>query len=113
MYLTLTMFLIASLFPLLIIMSTLLLNSRSMLNFEKLTPFECGFDPSSSARIPFSMRFFILAVIFLVFDIEIALLMPAPLLSLSPSIRVTLSIFFVILMLGLVHEWNEGSLEWS
>lgn len=104
----------ATLFPLLIIIATLVLNKSSRINFEKSTPFECGFDPHNSARIPFSLRFFILAVLFLVFDIEIALLMPIPtLISLNIIVKGALIIFCVILIAGLYHEWNENSLEWK
>nr|YP_010147015.1 NADH dehydrogenase subunit 3 [Hediste diversicolor]QQP21537.1 NADH dehydrogenase subunit 3 [Hediste diversicolor] len=104
----------AAIFPIAIIVATFLLNKKMNTNFEKSTPFECGFDPHNSARIPFSLRFFILAVLFLVFDIEIALLMPVPSISfLSTSVKMVLIGFCVILILGLYHEWNEGSLEWK
>nr|YP_010502209.1 NADH dehydrogenase subunit 3 [Leocrates chinensis]UXC96454.1 NADH dehydrogenase subunit 3 [Leocrates chinensis] len=107
---------IAIIFPVVILLATTLLSSRSFMDREKSSAFECGFDPKSSARIPFSLRFFLLAVIFLVFDIEIALLMPLPLtLDLLPLIS-TISgalLFLIILMLGLLHEWNEGSLDWT
>nr|YP_009192200.1 NADH dehydrogenase subunit 3 [Eurythoe complanata]ALO81715.1 NADH dehydrogenase subunit 3 [Eurythoe complanata] len=92
------------------------LAQRTPMDREKTSPFECGFDPLGSARIPFSLRFFLLAVIFLVFDIEIVLLMPLPLImktgqTLTASISVLL--FLLILIVGLVHEWHEGSLEWT
>lgn len=104
----------ACLFPLLIILVTFLLNKKATPNFEKATPFECGFDPHNSARIPFSLRFFILAVLFLVFDIEVALLIPVPsLITLTWEIKLTIIIFAVILLGGLYHEWNEKSLEWK
>nr|ALQ78800.1 NADH dehydrogenase subunit 3 [Glycera capitata] len=108
--------LIALIFPMAILITALILSARSSQDREKLSPFECGFDPKSSARIPFSLRFFLLAVIFLVFDIEIALLIPIPL-CMKTNMTVFLLIgtffFLVILILGLIHEWNEGSLDWS
>nr|YP_010610796.1 NADH dehydrogenase subunit 3 [Eledone cirrhosa]WAP91617.1 NADH dehydrogenase subunit 3 [Eledone cirrhosa] len=82
---------------------------------EKNSPFECGFDPSWYTRSPFSMRFFLLAVIFLIFDIEIILLMPMIMNILSSPSIVFLSstmIFLIILIIGLLHEWNQGSLNW-
>ena len=83
------------------------LSIRATPNREKSTPFECGFDPKNKARVPFSTRFFLLAVIFLVFDIEIALLMPIPLiLSSFITTRSLLArvFFFIVLILGLIHE---------
>lgn len=104
----------AALFPVLIIIATLVLNKKIYSNFEKSTPFECGFDPHNSARIPFSLRFFILAVLFLVFDIEIALLIPIPtMLNINSIIKAVIIIFCLILIIGLYHEWNESSLEWK
>nr|QZK21655.1 NADH dehydrogenase subunit 3 [Amitermes sp. ANIC 1083] len=83
---------------------------------EKSSPFECGFDPKNSARLPFSSRFFLIAVIFMIFDVEIALLLPMPITMLTSNIKSWLiisTVFLMILIIGLYHEWNQGSLEWS
>lgn len=91
------------------------LGKRVFRGLEKRTPFECGFDPLAGARLPFSMRFFLLAVLFLIFDVEIVLLMPLPLVfRLRGWERVILMgyIFIFVLLVGLFHEWREGSLNW-
>nr|QDP18049.1 NADH dehydrogenase subunit 3 [Poekilocerus bufonius] len=83
---------------------------------EKSSPFECGFDPKSSARMPFSIQFFLIAVIFLIFDIEIALILPAVIIMNSSNLLIwTMSMmtFLTILLMGLYHEWNQGALEWA
>nr|YP_009947781.1 NADH dehydrogenase subunit 3 [Hapalochlaena fasciata]QOH92319.1 NADH dehydrogenase subunit 3 [Hapalochlaena fasciata] len=88
---------------------------KSYKSREKNSPFEWGFDPAWYTRSPFSMRFFLLAVIFLIFDVKIILLMPLIIsLLYSPSIVFLSSsmIFLIILIMGLLHEWNQGSLNW-
>nr|QMP96510.1 NADH dehydrogenase subunit 3 [Bithynia leachii] len=92
------------------------LAKRTNSDREKSSPFECGFDPIKSARLPFSLRFFLLAILFLIFDVEIVLLFPIlASMSISYSIKLLFGLFFflMILTLGLFHEWNEGSLDWA
>nr|WNL54452.1 NADH dehydrogenase subunit 3 [Amitermes sp. B MLW-2023a] len=99
-----------------IMMLTTLISKKINEDREKSSPFECGFDPKNSARLPFSSRFFLIAVIFMIFDVEIALLLPMPITMLTSNIKSWLiisSIFLLILIIGLYHEWNQGSLEWS
>nr|WNH21732.1 NADH dehydrogenase subunit 3 [Paraclinus marmoratus] len=83
---------------------------------EKLSPYECGFDPLGSARLPFSMRFFLVAILFLLFDLEIALLLPLPWGNQLSSPLLTFSwasAVLVLLTLGLIYEWLQGGLEWA
>nr|AEV22018.1 NADH dehydrogenase subunit 3 [Arachnothera flavigaster]AEV22045.1 NADH dehydrogenase subunit 3 [Arachnothera flavigaster] len=83
---------------------------------EKLSPYECGFDPLGSARLPFSIRFFLVAILFLLFDLEIALLLPLPWATQlqSPITTLTLaSSLILLLILGLIYEWTQGGLEWA
>nr|YP_009917465.1 NADH dehydrogenase subunit 3 [Erythrogenys gravivox dedekensi]QLM00782.1 NADH dehydrogenase subunit 3 [Erythrogenys gravivox dedekensi] len=83
---------------------------------EKLSPYECGFDPLGSARLPFSIRFFLVAILFLLFDLEIALLLPLPWATQlqTPSTTLTwASILILLLTLGLAYEWTQGGLEWA
>lgn len=82
---------------------------------EKERPYECGFDPMNSSRAPFSFRFFLVAILFLIFDLEIGLLIP--------FIRgfywrlgcrsLVVTLFLALLVLGLVYEWVKGGLEWA
>nr|YP_010503116.1 NADH dehydrogenase subunit 3 [Hemigrammus ocellifer]UXD78999.1 NADH dehydrogenase subunit 3 [Hemigrammus ocellifer] len=85
-------------------------------NAEKLSPYECGFDPLGSARLPFSLRFFLIAILFILFDLEIALLLPLPWANqlLNPtSTLLWAAVILVLLTLGLVYEWLQGGLEWA
>nr|YP_006073398.1 NADH dehydrogenase subunit 3 [Solen strictus]AER38716.1 NADH dehydrogenase subunit 3 [Solen strictus] len=82
---------------------------------EKMTSFECGFDPISNSRKSFSVRFFLLSIIFLIFDIELILVIPIIYsVSVSSVLSVGLCIMFLVVLLGgLFHEMNEGSLDWT
>nr|APX40635.1 NADH dehydrogenase subunit 3 [Colaspidema barbarum] len=93
-----------------------LISKKTFSDREKSSPFECGFDPKSSARLPFSLQFFLIAVIFLIFDVEITLLLPTILTITTNNLMhySTILIFFLmILLLGLYHEWNQGALNWA
>nr|QZH78995.1 NADH dehydrogenase subunit 3 [Euconocephalus pallidus] len=93
-----------------------ILSKKTINDREKTSPFECGFDPKSSARLPFSLRFYLIAVIFLIFDVEIALLLPMTIIMQWSNIMswtIISVIFLLILLIGLFHEWNQGALEWA
>nr|YP_010883665.1 NADH dehydrogenase subunit 3 [Carychium tridentatum]ANC96341.1 NADH dehydrogenase subunit 3 [Carychium tridentatum]WIV81378.1 NADH dehydrogenase subunit 3 [Carychium tridentatum] len=82
---------------------------------EKMTPFECGFEPLSQMRSPFSTRFFILVVLFLVFDVEVALLFPLfSMINIENKMMITwvMMFFMLVLVFGLFHEWREGAIDW-
>nr|YP_009487738.1 NADH dehydrogenase subunit 3 [Anopheles gilesi]AWB98556.1 NADH dehydrogenase subunit 3 [Anopheles gilesi] len=92
------------------------LSKKTLMDREKCSPFECGFDPMNSSRLPFSLRFFLIAIIFLIFDVEIALLLPMILIIKSSNLitwSITSLFFIFILLIGLYHEWNQGALEWN
>nr|AQM40051.1 NADH dehydrogenase subunit 3 [Atlanticus sp. ZJZ-2017] len=113
------MFLVTSFIILLtfiVMMLASIISKKTINDREKSSPFECGFDPKSSARLPFSLRFFLIAVIFLVFDVEIALLLPVIIIMNWSNIllwTIVSTFFLLILLLGLYHEWNQGALEWA
>nr|YP_010596116.1 NADH dehydrogenase subunit 3 [Rhynocoris marginatus]WAJ48448.1 NADH dehydrogenase subunit 3 [Rhynocoris marginatus] len=93
-----------------------IISKKSMMDREKMSPFECGFDPKSSSRMPFSIQFFLLAVLFLIFDIEIVIILPMIIVLKKSILKIwflTVSAFIIILLFGLYHEWKNGVLEWA
>nr|WKU84111.1 NADH dehydrogenase subunit 3 [Rhinoprosopa nasuta] len=100
----------------LMMMLATILSKKSFSDREKSSPFECGFDPMSSSRLPFSLKFFLITIIFLIFDVEIALILPMILILKFSNLiywSITSIIFILILLIGLYHEWNQGMLNWS
>nr|YP_007316733.1 NADH dehydrogenase subunit 3 [Ceracris kiangsu]ADB78279.1 NADH dehydrogenase subunit 3 [Ceracris kiangsu] len=111
-----TSMIISFIIPMMVMTIATILSKKLINDREKSSPFECGFDPKSSARMPFSLRFFLIAVIFLIFDVEIALILPIVIIMKTSNIMMwTLSTMFFILVLisGLYHEWNQGALQWA
>nr|DAA06227.1 TPA_exp: NADH dehydrogenase subunit 3 [Drosophila willistoni] len=93
-----------------------ILSKKTLVDREKSSPFECGFDPKSSSRLRFSLRFFLITIIFLIFDVEIALILPMIIILKFSNLliwSITSIIFILILLIGLYHEWNQGMLNWS
>ena len=82
---------------------------------EKLSVYECGFDPFGDSRQKFEIRFFLVAILFIIFDLEISFLFPWSLVldNLSLLGYWTMYMFLLILTIGLVYEWNKGGLEWE
>nr|YP_011004708.1 NADH dehydrogenase subunit 3 [Podonevadne trigona]WPT28348.1 NADH dehydrogenase subunit 3 [Podonevadne trigona] len=95
---------------------SLILAKKTIFSREKSSPFECGFDPNSNSRLPFSLRFFLITVIFLIFDVEIIFLLPFvfsfPVVDVTTWF-ITGSIFLLVLLFGLLYEWKAGALEWT
>jgi NADH:ubiquinone oxidoreductase subunit 3 (subunit A) len=89
--------------------------SPRRLDLEKATAYECGFDPFGEARSPFDVGFYLVAILFLVFDIEVAFLFPWALGGASTGWAgfVALSVFLFVLVIGFVYEWQKGALDWN
>nr|AYW52230.1 NADH dehydrogenase subunit 3 [Elateridae sp. 2 ACP-2013] len=116
MFMIMIMSMILFMISMLVMMLASIISKKTFIDREKSSPFECGFDPKSSARIPFSLQFFLIAVIFLIFDVEITLLLPL-IITMKMSNIINFStitfIFLLILLVGLYHEWKQGALNWA
>src|ERR1700694_5789940 len=81
---------------------------------EKLSPYECGFPAFEDSRMRFDVRYYLVAILFIIFDLEIAFLFPWAV-SLEHIGRyglVSMLVFLAILVVGFVYEWQKGALEW-
>lgn len=84
-------------------------------NAEKLSPYECGFEAFSDARLKFDVRFYLIAILFIIFDLEIAFLFPwaVSLYDIGLFGFFSMIIFLIILTVGFIYEWRKGALEWE
>ena len=82
---------------------------------EKLSPYECGFEAFEDARMKFDVRFYLVAILFIIFDLEIAFLFPWALVfdDIGVSAIVAMAVFLGILVIGFIYEWKKGALEWE
>jgi len=89
--------------------------ARQNPNSEKLSPYECGFDPFEDARVRFDVRYYLVAILFIIFDLEVAFLFPWAV-SLG-DIGVfgfwSMVVFLAVLTVGFIYEWRKGALEWE
>jgi NADH-quinone oxidoreductase subunit A len=82
---------------------------------EKRSPYECGFEPFEDTRMKFDVRYYLVAILFIVFDLEIAFLFPwaVALEKIGVVGLVSMGVFLLILVVGFVYEWKKGALEWD
>lgn len=82
---------------------------------EKLSPYECGFEPFGDARAPFDVRYYLVAILFILFDLEIAFLFPWAVVldQIGLAGFLAMMLFLGILVVGFVYEWKKGALEWE
>ena len=88
---------------------------RGSKDAEKLSPYECGFEPFEDTRMKFDVRYYLVAILFIVFDLEIAFLFPwaVALGTIGKVGLVAMAIFLAILVVGFIYEWKKGALEWD
>ena len=91
------------------------LSARSRADAQKLSPYECGFEAFEDSRMKFDVRYYLVAILFIVFDLEIAFLFPWAVVLQSIGVfgLVAMGIFLTILVVGFIYEWKKGALEWD
>ena len=82
---------------------------------EKLSPYECGFEPWEDSRMKFDVRYYVVAILFIIFDLEIAFLFPwaVALDQIGMFGFLAMMLFLAILVIGFIYEWKKGALEWE
>jgi NADH-quinone oxidoreductase subunit A len=82
---------------------------------EKLSPYECGFEAFEDSRMKFDVRYYLVAILFIIFDLEIAFLFPwgVVLRNIGMFGFLAMVVFLAILVVGFVYEWKKGALEWE
>jgi NADH-quinone oxidoreductase subunit A len=91
------------------------LGSKAPRDGQKLSPYECGFEAFEDSRARFDVRYYLVAILFIVFDLEIAFLFPwaVSLPRIGTFGLVAMGIFLFILVVGFIYEWKKGALEWD
>nr|AKM70046.1 NADH dehydrogenase subunit 3 [Eucallipterus tiliae] len=116
MMINMTMILLMMIIMMMLMLIMMLINMKMKFNFNKSAPFECGFDPWYKECIPFLLNFYLITIIFLIFDIEISIIMPMIMnfkISNMIIFNMTFTMFFLFMILTLFYEWKFGSLNWK
>lgn len=105
--------LISSVFCSVLFLLAFILSPKEV-TFEKTSPYECGFEPFGDAKLPFNIQFFIVGILFMLFDLELAYLFPwvLNLGNLNFFGFFILVFFLLLLLIGLIYEWKKGALNW-
>jgi NADH-quinone oxidoreductase subunit A len=98
-----------------IILTLCYIVSTNNLYYEKASGYECGFDPFSDAREPFYVKFYLIAILFIIFDVEVVFFFPWIFSFIQTHFLGfwTMYIFLMILGIGFIYEWKKGSLDWD
>ena len=88
---------------------------RGTKDHEKLSPYECGFEAFDDSRTKFDVRYYLVAILFIIFDLEIAFLFPWAIVldQVGTFGLLAMAIFLAVLVIGFVYEWKKGALEWD
>ena len=88
---------------------------RGQKDEEKLSPYECGFEAFDDSRMKFDVRYYLVAILFIIFDLEIAFLFPwaVSLDAVGKFGLIAMALFLAILVVGFIYEWKKGALEWD
>ncbi len=114
-YLPILLFLIISTGLSLVLLAVPFITNKPKPDAEKVSPYECGFEAFDTARKPVDVRFYLVAILFVIFDLEVAFLFPW-----AVSFGVigmvgfwSMMIFLAVLTIGFIYEWKKGALEWE
>jgi NADH-quinone oxidoreductase subunit A len=107
-------FLVAMAFALVVLFLSAIIGKRKITP-QKMLPYECGMDPIGEARRPFSVKFYIIAMLFIIFDIEAVFLYPWAVIFKDLKIfgLGEMAVFIGILLVGFIYVWKKGALEWE
>jgi NADH-quinone oxidoreductase subunit A len=88
---------------------------RGRKDSEKLAPYECGFEAFEDSRMRFDVRYYLVAILFIIFDLEIAFLFPwaVSLSTIGAFGLIAMALFLAVLIVGFIYEWKKGALEWD
>ena len=114
-YLPILLFLGVALIIGLVLLFLGFLLGRGRKDAEKLAPYECGFDPFEDTRMKFDVRYYLVAILFIIFDLEIAFLFPwaVSLREIGMPGLIAMAVILAILVVGFIYEWRKGALEWD
>jgi len=114
-YLPILIFMAVALFMGVLLLSINRFLSPNRPDREKLSPYECGFEAFEDSRMKFDVRYYLVAILFIIFDLEIAFLFPwaVALNDIGMAGFIAMMVFLGVLVVGFIYEWKKGALEWE